>query len=432
MVAIDLCGVASLDQQCDELREQLDSYASQVSLDFEELVWLRQVAEHLDCCCVDTSVADVADEMLPGLLSVLGAKAMALVLADDPLAAPRLEDHRIIWFGTPLIPDDACRILVAALQQEARDGILVRNRGQGLDCAGNAVSSLMLAPLSRHQVQFGWLLALEKTLPELIGATPAHLMGDSEFGTVEAGVLGAAATLLSTHARNVQLFHEKELLLVGTLRALVNAIDAKDRYTCGHSDRVAMFSRRIARQLGLPEQEAEQIFMTGLLHDIGKIGVPDSVLRKPGRLTEEEFAQIKLHPEIGYEILKGLRPLQYVLPGVLHHHEAVDGSGYPHGLKGDEIPLFARILAVADSYDAMTSDRPYRRGMPTEKAEAILREGSGRQWDVQAIAAFMDVIDEMRAIACEGNRKSPALFNETLPRPSMLESIATVVSGARN
>ena len=137
-----------------------------------------------------------------------------------------------------------------------------------------------------------------------------------------------------------------ELLLIGVIRTLVNAIDAKDAYTCGHSDRVARIAMRLAAELGLDHQSCLQVYMTGLLHDIGKIGVPDAILCKPGKLTDEEFAIVKRHPAIGYQILKHLEQLSYVLPGVLHHHEAVTGTGYPLGLAGESIPLAARILAV--------------------------------------------------------------------------------------
>jgi HD-GYP domain-containing protein (c-di-GMP phosphodiesterase class II) len=181
--------------------------------------------------------------------------------------------------------------------------------------------------------------------------------------------------------------------------------------------------------MGLSHHECEELYMTGLLHDIGKIGVPDGVLSKPGKLTEAEFAQIRLHPEIGYQILKNLTPLDYALPGVLHHHEAVDGSGYPYGLSGDEIPLYARVLAVGDAYDAMTSDRPYRGGMDSEKAEAILRSGAGQQWDARAVNAFFAVATEIRAIAARSKACAPNPLEIGVPDGDLFgDSIATAVA----
>ncbi|MCA9240034.1 MAG: HD-GYP domain-containing protein, partial [Planctomycetales bacterium] len=135
-----------------------------------------------------------------------------------------------------------------------------------------------------------------------------------------------------------------------------------------------------------------------LLHDIGKVGISDDVLLKPGRLTDEEFDLIKQHPECGYKLLVRLAALGDLLPGVLHHHEAYDGQGYPHGLVGEDIPLTARILAVADAWDAMTSDRPYRPGMPWEKAMSILRDGAGGQWDARVVDAFFAIIEEVKEI----------------------------------
>jgi HD-GYP domain-containing protein (c-di-GMP phosphodiesterase class II) len=137
----------------------------------------------------------------------------------------------------------------------------------------------------------------------------------------------------------------------------------------------------------------------GLLHDIGKIGIDDQVLNKPGALTPDEYEQIKRHPQLGYDILRGVRQLQKILPIVLHHHEAWDGSGYPHGLAGESTPLLARITATADAFDAMSSDRPYRRGMADEKIDVIMREGAGRQWDPDVIDAFFVCRDKIRRAA---------------------------------
>jgi HD-GYP domain-containing protein (c-di-GMP phosphodiesterase class II) len=142
----------------------------------------------------------------------------------------------------------------------------------------------------------------------------------------------------------------------------------------------------------------ETLYLSGLLHDIGKIGIDDQVLRKPGKLTVTEYEHIKVHAEIGYRILKDLKQLDQVLPAVRHHHEAWNGSGYPRGLAGEQIPLYARIVAVADACDAMSSDRPYRKGIPEQKLDAILREGAGGQWDPRVIEAYFAVRDEIRQI----------------------------------
>jgi HD-GYP domain-containing protein (c-di-GMP phosphodiesterase class II) len=167
---------------------------------------------------------------------------------------------------------------------------------------------------------------------------------------------------------------------------------------------VARLSVRLAREVGCDSEELNTIYLSGLLHDIGKIGIDDNVLRKPGPLTPAELEHIKTHPDLGCRILDGVKQLDQVLPVVRHHHEAWDGSGYPDGLKEAESPFLARIVAVADSIDAMSSDRPYRKGIPDDKLDQILREGAGRQWDPQIIAAVFRAREDLRSIGQDERR----------------------------
>jgi HD-GYP domain-containing protein (c-di-GMP phosphodiesterase class II) len=164
----------------------------------------------------------------------------------------------------------------------------------------------------------------------------------------------------------------------------------------------------LARKLGCSDKELETIYLSGLLHDIGKIGIDDHVLRKAGKLTQAEYEHIKMHAEIGYRILKDLKQLDQILPVVRHHHEAWDGSGYPFGLAGEEIPFFARIVAVADACDAMSSDRPYRKGMGDDRLDTILREGAGLQWDPRVIEAFFAAREEIRVVGRAQNEQPVA------------------------
>lgn len=183
-----------------------------------------------------------------------------------------------------------------------------------------------------------------------------------------------------------------EQLLQSYFSTLAAALDARDPYTAGHSERVASYALMIGRAEGLCGDQLDVLNKTALLHDIGKIGVRDSVLLKDGNLTDDEFAQIKLHTVMGENILRQVEPQEAMaafLPGVRSHHERYDGTGYPDGLRGDEIPLMGRIIAIADAYDAMTSDRPYRKGMPTAKALEILEEGRGTQWDPKFARTFI-------------------------------------------
>ena len=178
-----------------------------------------------------------------------------------------------------------------------------------------------------------------------------------------------------------------------TVMALVNAIDAKDQYTHGHSSRVAAYSRQIAELAGKDEKESEEIYLSALLHDVGKIGVPEAIINKKGRLTDEEFAAIKQHPVIGYQILKGIKEYPYLSVAAHYHHERYNGRGYPEGLKGEEIPEIGRIIAVADAYDAMTSNRSYRNAIPQHIVREELVKGIGTQFDPDFARIMIHMID---------------------------------------
>ena len=185
-----------------------------------------------------------------------------------------------------------------------------------------------------------------------------------------------------------------ERLATQMTRALVETIDAKDRYTSGHSARVARYSKMLAQRKGLPPEKCQQIFMMGLLHDIGKVGVPTSIINKPGRLTDKEFAQMKAHPIIGSSILEKVSIFPELRSGARWHHERPDGRGYPDGLFGDQIPLEAKIIAVADAYDAMTSSRSYRPIMPQEAVREQIVNGFDSQFDKEIASYMVELIDE--------------------------------------
>ena len=183
---------------------------------------------------------------------------------------------------------------------------------------------------------------------------------------------------------------------IQTIRALAEAIDAKDAYTRGHSERVAVYASRIAREMSLRTDMIERIYFAGLLHDVGKIGVPDAIITKPDRLNEEEYREIMKHPEIGAKILEPVEFLRSVVPCVRHHHEWYDGcaKGYPDRLAGDQIPLPSRVIVVADTVEAMTSDRPYRKALPIEVVVTELHKYSGTQFDPVVVDAFLKLLKE--------------------------------------
>ncbi|MFJ5639987.1 HD-GYP domain-containing protein [Streptomyces sp. NPDC093223] len=191
-------------------------------------------------------------------------------------------------------------------------------------------------------------------------------------------------------------YHRERAAHQATIRALVQAVDIKDGYTRGHSERVGQASVMIARELGLDDERVEVLRFAGILHDVGKLGVPTRLLRKDGPLTPEERRIIQLHPEYGHEMVRGISFLGEARAAILHHHERIDGSGYPYGLAGSQIPQSARVVAVADAFDAMTSTRSYSRARPVAAAVRELRRCAGRQFDTEAV----DALD--RALARQG------------------------------
>jgi HD-GYP domain-containing protein (c-di-GMP phosphodiesterase class II) len=178
-------------------------------------------------------------------------------------------------------------------------------------------------------------------------------------------------------------------LFIGSMRAFVAAIDAKDPYTRGHSERVAQYSRTIARYLQLPEDVQHKVWISGLLHDVGKIGVDDQVLRKEGKLTPEEFEMMKMHTVMGSEIMTPIEQLREMVPGIRSHHEAWNGRGYPDGLKGEQIPLYARIIGVADTFDAITTNRPYQQAYSLQYAVETITKLTGSRFDAKIVTAFL-------------------------------------------
>lgn len=389
----------ALRRELERYRSDLDMCAAQIGNDFEELTFLRTLADHLDVSDPAHGTWHVAQMVLPLLAAVIRAESLVLVAAEREEGTGEVRvGQPVLWVGPRRLDDDACRRFIERFRQMAAGQPVVRNHfaetPEGRQFPG--VRKFVLTSLAKGERVSGWLAAINHVRRAPGEQEPLLALSQYEFGTVEASLLSSVASMLATHARNVELFREKEAILVGVVRAMVSAIDAKDPYTCGHSERVALVARRIAQEMGLSEEACEQIYLSGLMHDLGKLGVADAVLRKAGPLSEEEWNQIRPHPERGWAILQGVEQLGYLIPGVLHHHEQYDGRGYPDGLAGEEIPLAARILAVADAYDAMASDRPYRKGMPEERVERILREGAGTQWDPAVIDAFFRALDDIR------------------------------------
>jgi len=240
--------------------------------------------------------------------------------------------------------------------------------------------------------QFGPATIIEPILNDgtVIGVLiAASKQGDDcSASSVDIKLLSATATQLGIFLENALLYEDLNATFLGTLEALTTSIDAKDKYTCGHSQRVALLTAQLADAAGLDADQVDRFRIAGLVHDIGKIGVPEHVLTKEGDLTEEEFHAIQKHPEIGARILRDIPQMEDILGGVLHHHEKHNGGGYPHGLAGNDIPLVARMISLADAFDAMSSSRTYRNAMTRQSVLDEMKRVSGMQFDPELADIF--------------------------------------------
>ncbi len=369
--------------------EEAQSLSIHLAATYEEISLLYRLTRNLKISKSDEDLGRVA---LEWLLEVLPAEGIALQLLPvvdetDNLTPQARTAPMLLTHGSAPIDNEQFTRLIAYLDLGIPNQPVVVNNAvtRRTDWPCRQVQQLIAVPLAEGENLFGWLAGMN------------HVDG-AEFGTVEASLLSSVGAILGIHSGNIELYRQQSELLAGIVRALTSAIDAKDRYTCGHSDRVARIAVRLAQEIGSDPRMIERIYLSGLLHDIGKIGIDDSVLRKPGKLTDEEYEHIKGHVSIGHRILQDLRKLDDLLPVVLHHHESWDGTGYPERLPGDQIPLAARIVSVADSFDAMGSDRPYRKGLPDEKIDQIFQAGSGKQWDPAVVDAFFRARDDIREI----------------------------------
>jgi len=239
------------------------------------------------------------------------------------------------------------------------------------------VKSLMVLPLFHHKVLSGIIC---------FGQRNPHTFTDDDLAHGK-----RLANQLSSALSNALLVEELENLNWGTLEALARTVDAKSRWTAGHSERVADMALKIARVMGCDDQAIDTLHRAAFLHDIGKIGIPMAILDKPDKLTEAEYSHVKEHPAIGAKIIEPIESYEAVIPLILQHHERYDGTGYPMGLSGDDICLGARILAVADVYDAIISNRPYRQGWVADKVVQLIRDESGRHFDPRVVEAFLNV-----------------------------------------
>ncbi|HEY1619831.1 MAG TPA: HD-GYP domain-containing protein [Streptosporangiaceae bacterium] len=256
---------------------------------------------------------------------------------------------------------------------------------------------VLRANRARARTMAGGQLAMESSLPLLLASD----IGFAALGLIIAalwsvmtGWMAAAIVLVPLFVARWAMgqFAEQQRAYASTMAALCQAVETKDYYTRGHSERVSRGSGMIAREINMRPDRADALTFAGMLHDVGKLGVPTKVLQKTGPLTEEEYAAIQLHPMRGLEIVREIGFLNEALAGIMHHHERIDGRGYPMGFAGDEIPEFARVIAVADAFDSITSTRSYRKARTVDQGMEELRKGAGTQFDPVIVDAFIAVL----------------------------------------
>lgn len=303
-------------------------------------------------------------ELKSGELAVLAGRSSEIELSDLIMPGSRLKGGGIIR-----------RAITSGESQYLHDmGQRVRESSLGKALIAAGIRSLLAVPVMGPEGALGVLLLGDRS--------PGRFRSEETFA------IGKIASQLAVAMENSRLYNDMRQLFFNTVASLANAIDAKSPWTKGHSERVMRVAAGIAKDLGLSDDDVERVRLGGLLHDIGKIGIMEALLEKPQELDDDDFPPIRLHPEKGVAILEPISQLRHILPGILHHHEFFDGSGYPGGLAGSTIPLDARIIAVADSFDAMVADRPYRKGLSVPAAVRELVRCSGSQFDPDIVDCF--------------------------------------------
>ena len=366
----------------------LDAFSAGLSQSYEEVTFLFRLARLLNA--PDDPPAAV-DALCRQLLDVVPFGWIQLFFRPLPAVLPELRGRSITAGQPPCRPDvlvDAAVRCCTGVDSFARPRVLTPAQ----DALALATGGEVLAvPVAHDRQCVAVLLAGNRHLLD-----PEVTSGDMKF-------LGAVSDLLGVFHENMSRFAEQRAMSLGTVRSLANAIDAKDAYTRGHSERVALLAAQLAAATGADAATVERYRISGLIHDVGKIGVPEAVLCKAGKLTEDEFKLIQRHPTIGVTILQDVPALADVMAGVLHHHERFDGRGYPRGLKGGDIPLIARALALADTFDAMSSNRSYRSALPRDQVLAEIAHNAGAQFDPALAGVFVTLdftmFDDLLAVA---------------------------------
>ncbi|HUE84811.1 MAG TPA: HD domain-containing phosphohydrolase [Vicinamibacterales bacterium] len=330
-----------------------------------------------------SGVEGLFDSILAAILDVTQGDRAAILMRD--LDAPPEADVHVVAVrtrtgggstGTMILSRTVVRdVLDQGISTFTHDALSDERYGAGQSIVRQRIRSVMCAPM--------------RTTGDILGVLYVDSHSAHEFNEAELELLAAIGNQAGIALHRARLLAEVEKLFLDVMKAIAAIIDAKDGYTHRHSERVAAFAVRLAHQLGWPPDECSVIELSGLLHDVGKIGISDAILNKPGKLTDEEFAEVRRHPGHGAAILSNIKSAKVakLLPGVKYHHERWDGTGYPDGLKGEDIPVFGRVLAVADFVDALTSDRSYRTALSIDQVVAMIQDESGQAFDPSVVEA---------------------------------------------
>ncbi|MCE5186327.1 MAG: HD domain-containing protein [Planctomycetaceae bacterium] len=363
-----------------KISRQIDKISFELSKAYEEIMLLYHLSTNMKVTQTSASYLQMACDQLTQLVHVEGIAIFVERKTEGQRQLALTAGSGVISIDQTHV--DILQMYLAEELHNGRQALLDSDVDGPFKFAWPAqVRNIIAVPLGACDRMRGLLVA-------------TNIGNKADFDSVDVKLFNSVANQCMVFIENNQLFDDLKELFIGSLKALTSSIDAKDQYTRGHSERVAFISRWIGERLSqtqpVSEKELHHIYLAGLLHDIGKIGVSEPVLRKRGRLTDEERAMIQAHPRIGAAILSEIRQMDEIIPGVLSHHERLDGTGYPQRLCGDQIPLVARIISLADAFDAMTSKRVYREAMSIRRATTEIEKGIGTQFDERAARVFLD------------------------------------------
>jgi HD-GYP domain-containing protein (c-di-GMP phosphodiesterase class II) len=374
-IAMLLRGTWNDVQRCRDSEHALEDVGRELAESYEEINLLYSITRNMtEVECPEHFLEVTCRE----LRQQLPYEWVAAIVQDEQ-GDPTLQRGRVALAGDADRTMPELRSLAQALLLRAQPGRPIIIDSELAASEPSLSDSAIAQPIVRDGRVIGLLIAAGKQ------------GSDQDASSVDIKLVTAAASHIEIFLENAGLYEDLNAMFLGTLESLTASIDAKDKYTCGHSRRVALLTKQLAAASGCDANTLHRMHIAGLVHDVGKIGVPERVLVKPGDLDAEEFNWIRRHPEIGHRILRDIPHFDDVLAGVRHHHERWDGQGYPAGTAGADIPLVARMIAIADAFDAMTSSRTYREGMSRETVLAEMQRCAGTQFDPTLVPIFVSL-----------------------------------------